>query len=60
MGVSIRQIARSRGLSHPTVLKYVRRAKDSALSWLWPENRDDAQLGLGADLLIAQPAQELE
>ena len=44
LGLSVRRIARSTGLSHPTVLNYVRRAESCGLSWPLPADWDDAQL----------------
>ena len=42
--LSARQVARSCGVSHPTVLAYVRRARLSGLSWPLPASLDDAEL----------------
>ena len=44
VGLSDRQVARSAGLSRPTVSKYFRRAKTCGLSWPLPASLDDAQL----------------
>ena len=44
LGLSARQVARSCGLSHPTVLAYLRRARAGGLSWPLPASLDDAQL----------------
>ena len=44
VGLSDRQVARSCGLSRPTVSKYVRRATACGLSWPLPASLDDAQL----------------
>lgn len=43
-GLSERQIARSLGLSRPTVAAYVRRAQVAGLSWPLPEGLDAATL----------------
>lgn len=45
LGLKKRQIARSCRLSHSTVSKYLRRAKDAGLSWPLPEDLDDRALG---------------
>ena len=39
-----RQIARSCGISHSTVLEYIRRAEHAGLGWPLPEGIDDATL----------------
>ena len=44
LGLSVRQVARSCGLAHPTVIKYERRAKAGGLSWPLPAELDDAEL----------------
>ena len=44
LGLSARQVARSCGLSHPTVLAYIRRSRAGGLSWSLPASLDDAQL----------------
>ena len=44
VGLSDRQVARSCGLSRPTVSKYVRRATACGVSWPLPASLDDAQL----------------
>jgi transposase len=44
VGLSERQIARSLGLSRPTVAAYVRRAQLAGLSWPLPEGLDAATL----------------
>ena len=44
LGLSVRATARSCGLTHPTVLKYVRRAEACGLSWPLPAEWDDTQL----------------
>ena len=44
LGLSVRRIARGAGLSHPTVLNYVRRARACGLSWPLPADWDDAEL----------------
>ena len=44
LGLSVRRIARGAGLSHPTVLNYVRRARACGLSWPLPSDWDDAEL----------------
>ena len=49
VGLSDRQIARSLGLSRPTVAAYVQRAQVAGLSWPLPE---------GLDAVIAQPVQQ--
>ena len=43
-GLSERRIARSCGLSRPTVAKYVSRAAACGLGWPLPASLDDAQL----------------
>src|SRR5919198_824985 len=43
-GLSERQIARSLGLSRPTVAAYVRRAQVAGLSWPLPDELDAATL----------------
>ena len=43
-GLSERQIARSLGLSRPTVAAYVRRAQVAGLSWPLPAGLDAAKL----------------
>ena len=40
VGLTHRQIARSCGLSHPTVSKYLERAQHAGLGWPLPENVD--------------------
>ncbi len=44
LGLSVRQVALSCGLSRPTVTTYVRRAEACGLSWPLPDALDDAQL----------------
>jgi len=44
LGLKKRQIGRSCSLSHSTVGKYLKRAKDAGLSWPLPENLDDRAL----------------
>ena len=44
LGLSVRQVALSRGLSRPTVTTHVRRAEARGLSWPLPDSLDDAQL----------------
>ena len=44
LGLSVRRIARSSGLSHPTVLRYIKRAQACGLSWPLPAELDDAEL----------------
>lgn len=44
LGLSARQVARSCGLAHPTVLSYVRRAEACGLSWPLPASLDDEAL----------------
>ncbi len=44
LGLSVRRIARSSGLSHPTVLRYIERAEGCGLSWPLPAELDDAEL----------------
>ena len=44
LGLSVRQIATSVGLSRPAVSNYLRRAEESGLSWPLPADLDDAQL----------------
>ena len=44
LGLSARQVARSCGLAHPTVLNYVRRAEACGLSWPLPASLDDEAL----------------
>jgi len=44
LGLSVRRIARSVGLSRPTVSGYLRRAERCGLSWPLPEDLDDAEL----------------
>ena len=44
LGLSVRQIAHSSGLSHPTVLRYIERARAWGLSWPLPAELDDAEL----------------
>ena len=44
LGLSVRQVAAGCGLSHPAVIKYVRRAEACGLSWPLPGSLDDAQL----------------
>ena len=44
LGLSVRQIAHSSGLSHPTVLRYIERARACGLSWPLPAELDDAEL----------------
>ena len=43
-GLSDRQIARSLGLSRPTVANYVQRAQVTGLSWPLPDGLDEAAL----------------
>ena len=44
LGLSVRQVALSCGLSRPTVTTYVQRAEACGLSWPLPASLDDAQL----------------
>ena len=44
VGLTHRQIARSCGLSHPTVSKYLERAQHAGLGWPLPENVDEEHL----------------
>ena len=44
LGLSIRRIARSVGLSRPSVSSYLRRAEGCGLSWPLPAELDDAEL----------------
>ena len=44
LGLSVRRIARSSGLSHPTVLRYIERAQACGLCWPLPAELDDAEL----------------
>ena len=44
MGRTIRQIARSCGVSRDTVTEYIRRAEAAGLSWPLPADLDDAAL----------------
>ena len=44
VGLTHRQIARSCGLSHPTVSKYLERAQQAGLGWPLPENVDEEHL----------------
>ena len=44
LGLSVRQISISVGLSRPAVSNYLRRAEQSGLSWPLPADLDDAQL----------------
>ena len=44
LGLSARQVARSCGLTHPTVLNYVRRAEACGLSWPLPASLGDETL----------------
>jgi transposase len=44
VGLSDRQIARSLGLSRPTIASYVQRAQLAGLSWPLPDGLDDATL----------------
>ena len=44
VGLSDRQIARSLGLSRPTVAAYVQRAQAAGLSWPLPDGLDAATL----------------
>ena len=44
LGLSVRRIARSVGLSRPSVSSYLRRAERCGLSWPLPEELDDAEL----------------
>lgn len=43
-GLSVREIARSLGLSHSTVIKYLQKAKSAGLGWPLPERLDDGEL----------------
>src|SRR5262244_1400808 len=49
-GLSERQIARSLGLSRPTVAAYVRRAQMAGVSWPLPDEIDAATLDQRAHL----------
>ena len=44
LGLSVRRVALSCGLSRPTVTTYVQRAEACGLSWPLPASLDDAQL----------------
>ena len=44
LGLSVRRVAPSCGLSRPTVTTHVRRAEACGLSWPLPDSLDDAQL----------------
>ena len=44
LGLSVRRIAISVGLSRPAVSSYLRRAEEGGLSWPLPTDLDDAQL----------------
>ena len=44
VGLTNRQIARSCGLSHPTVSRYLERAQQAGLTWPLPEELDEEQL----------------
>lgn len=44
LGLSMRRIARSVGLSRPSVSSYVRRAEACGLSWPLPAEMDDGEL----------------
>jgi len=44
MRLSHRDVARSLGISHSTVIEYLRRARQAGLSWPLPEELDDARL----------------
>ena len=44
VGLTHRQIARSCGLTHPTVSKYLERAQRAGLVWPLPEDVDEEQL----------------
>lgn len=44
IGLSHRDVARSLGISHSTVIEYLRRAREAGLSWPLPEEMDDARL----------------
>ena len=44
VGLTNRQIARSCGLTHPTVSNYLERAADAGLTWPLPEALDEEQL----------------
>lgn len=54
MGLSIRQVARTCGVSHSTVSELIRRASAAGLSWPLPTEWDDAVL---EDRLYRQPYQ---
>ena len=41
VGLTNRQIARSCGLSHPTVSRYLERAQQAGLTWPLPEELDE-------------------
>ena len=43
-GMDVRSIARCLGLSHRTVIDYLRRARDAALSWPLPEGATEEVL----------------
>ncbi len=44
IGLSHRDVARSLGISHSTVIEYLRRAREAGLSWPLPEEMDEARL----------------
>ena len=44
VGLTNRQIARSCGLTHPTVSNYLRRSAEAGLTWPLPEELDEDQL----------------
>ncbi len=44
VGLSHRQIARSCGLTHPIVSKYLERAAAAGLTWPLPEDMDEERL----------------
>jgi transposase len=44
LGLTNRQIARSCGVSHPTVSSYLERAEEAGLTWPLPEDLDEEQL----------------
>ena len=44
LGLTARQIGRSCGISHATVIKTLKRAENAGLTWPLPEGMDDSQL----------------
>ena len=44
VGLTNRQIARSLGLTHPTVSKYLDHAQQAGLTWPLPEDLDEDRL----------------